>query len=157
MYGFWYDYVEPKYSEKAKLCYIDTESFIVQIKTNNICKGTAEDAENRLDTSKYELDRSLSKRKKVIRLMNNKLGKKVMTKFVGLRKKAYSYLIDGGSEDKKAKAMESCVIKRKLKFGNYKNYLETTHLENKINRLEKGENDIDSLEKGHKEFIKKKQ
>ena len=33
MYGFWYDYVKPKYREKAKLCYMDTDSFIVYIKT----------------------------------------------------------------------------------------------------------------------------
>ena len=33
MYKFWYDYVKPKYSEKAKLCYMETDSFIVYIKT----------------------------------------------------------------------------------------------------------------------------
>ena len=44
------------------------------------------------------------------------LGKKVMTKFVGLKPNTYSYLIDDGSEDKKAKGTKKCVIKRKLKF-----------------------------------------
>ena len=48
--------------------------------------------------------------------MNDKLGGKVMTKFVGLRAKSCSYLIDDGSEDKKAKDTKKCVIKRKLKF-----------------------------------------
>ena len=60
-----------------------------------------------------------------------------MTKFVGLRANTYSYLIDGGSEDKKAKGKKKCVMKRKLKFENYKNCLEATQLENKINHLEK--------------------
>ena len=36
MYEFWYDYVKPKYDEKAKLYYMDTDSFIVDIKTDNI-------------------------------------------------------------------------------------------------------------------------
>ena len=58
-----------------------------------------------------------------------------MTKFVGLKSKTYSYLIDDGSEDKKAKDTKMCVIKRKLKFENHKNCLEATQLENKINYL----------------------
>ena len=70
-----------------------------------------------------------------------------MTKFVGLKAKTYSYLIDGGSEDTKAKGTKKCVMKRKLKFENYKNCLEATQLENKTNYLEKNQIDIDSLKK----------
>ena len=55
-----------------------------------------------------------------------------MTKFAGLRANTYSYLIDSGSEDKKAKSTKTCFIKRKLKFENYKTCLEATQLENKI-------------------------
>ena len=69
--------------------------------------------------------------------MKDGLGGKIITKFVELRAKTYSYLIDDGSEDKKAKGTKKCVIKRKLKFENYKNCLEATQLENKINHLEK--------------------
>ena len=61
MYEFWYDYVKPKYGEKAKLCYMDTDSFIVYIKTDYIYKDIAEDVETRFDTSNYELDRPLPK------------------------------------------------------------------------------------------------
>ena len=43
MYEFWSEYVKPKYGEKSKLCYIDTDSFIVYIKTDDIYKGIAED------------------------------------------------------------------------------------------------------------------
>ena len=60
-----------------------------------------------------------------------------MIKFVGLRAKIYSYFIDDSSEDKKAKGTKKCFIKRKLKFENYKNYLEATQLENKINHPKK--------------------
>ena len=52
--------------------------------------------------------------------MKDELGRKIITKFVGLRIKTYSYLIDDGSEDKKAKDTKKFVIKRKLKFENYK-------------------------------------
>ena len=60
-----------------------------------------------------------------------------MKEFVGLTAKTYSYLIDNGNEYKKAKGTIRCVIKRKLKFEDYKNCLEVTQIENGINHLEK--------------------
>ena len=56
MYEFWYDYVKPKYGEKVKLGYMDTDSFIVYIKTEDIYKDIAEDVETRFDISNYELE-----------------------------------------------------------------------------------------------------
>ena len=53
--------------------------------------------------------------------MKDELGGKIMTKFVALRAKTYSYLIDDSSEDKKAKDTKMCVIKTKRKSENYKN------------------------------------
>ena len=84
---------------------MDTDSFIVYIKTDDCYKDIAEDFETRFDTSSYGLDRTLPKEKirKVIGLMKDELGQKIMTKFVALRAKAYSYLIDDCSEDKKGK------------------------------------------------------
>ena len=63
MYDFWYGSVNPKYGEKAKLCQMDTNSFIEYIKTDYVYKEIAEDVETRLDTSNYELDRPLPKGK----------------------------------------------------------------------------------------------
>ena len=147
MNEFWYDYVKSKYGEKIKLCYMDIDSFIVYIKTGDTYKDIAEDIGTRVDTSNYELDRALlkGKNKNVIRLMKDKLvgNIKIMTKFVWLREKTYSYLIDHDSEDKKAIGTKKCVIKRKLKFENYRNSLEATQLENKINCLETHETNID--------------
>ena len=139
--------------KKAKLSYMDTDSFIAYIKTDDISnKDIVEDVETRFDTSNYELERPLPKgeNKKIIRLMKDELGRKIMTKFVGLRAKTYSYLMDDNNEDTKAKSTKKCVIKIKLKFGNYKNCLEATQLVNKINYLEKNKIDMDSI----KEFIK---
>ena len=100
---FCYDYVNPKYGEKARLCDIDTYSFSVYIKTNDLYKQIAQNAESRLDVSNYELVRQLpkGKSKKVNWLMKDELGAKIMTKFAGLRAKIHSYLTDNGTEDKR--------------------------------------------------------
>ena len=63
MYEFWYDYVKPRYGEKVILCYMNRDSFIAYMKTDDIYKDIAEDVETRFYTSNYELDRSLSKGK----------------------------------------------------------------------------------------------
>ena len=63
MYEFWYDYVKPKYGENAKLCYMDTDRFIVYLKTENIYIDITEDVETRFDTSNCELDGPLTKEK----------------------------------------------------------------------------------------------
>ena len=86
MYEFWYDWVKPKYGEKAKLCYMDTKSFIVHIKTNDVFKYIAERFETISDISNYELDRPLpnGKNKKVTGLMKDELIGKIMTKFFRL-------------------------------------------------------------------------
>ena len=138
---------------------MDIDSFIVHIKTDDIYKKIAKDVETRFDTSNYELGRPLpkGKNKKVIRLIKDELSGKIVIKFVGLRARTYSYLIDDSSEDKKAKGTKKCVIKRKRKFENYENCLEATQLENKINYLEKNKIDIDMLlcyKRKHKEFIR---
>ena len=126
------------------IIWIDRDGFIVYIKRDDIYKDIAEDVEARFDTSNYQLERSLPNRenKKVIGLMKDELGRKIMIEFVGLRVKTYSYLIDDDSEDKKAKGSKKYVIKIKIKFENYKNCLEATELENKINYPEKNKTDI---------------
>ena len=89
MYEFWYDYMKPKYNGNFKLCYMDTDSFIMNIKTNDIYEDIASDVENRFDTSNYEVNRPLPTRenKKVIGLMKDELGGKIITEFVTLRPK----------------------------------------------------------------------
>ena len=104
MYEFWYDYMKPKYGNDGKLCYIDTDSFIMNIKTNDFYEDITNDVENRFDTSNYEVNRPLPMGKnKVIGLMKDELGGKIITEFVTLTPKTYSYLTDNGKEDKKAK------------------------------------------------------
>ena len=125
MYEFWYDYMKPKYGNNKKLRYMDTDSFIKNIKTKDFCKDIANDVEKRFDTSNYEVNRPLptGKNKKVIGLMKDELGGKIITEFVTLRPKTYSYLTDDCKEDKKAKGTKKCVIKRMTQFNDYKNCL----------------------------------
>ena len=105
IYEFWYDYMKPKYGDNVKLCYMDTESFIIYIKTEDFYKDIADDVECKFDKSNYELDRPLptGKNKKVIGLMKDELGGKIIKEFVALRPKTYSYLTDDCEEDKKGK------------------------------------------------------
>ena len=59
MYEFWYDYMKPKYGNRVKLCYMDTDSFIMSIKTNVFYKDISIDVDKRFDTSNYEINRPL--------------------------------------------------------------------------------------------------
>ena len=77
----------------------------MNIKTNDFYEDIANDVENRFDTSNYEVNRLLpmGKTKKIISLMKDELGGKIITEFVTLRPKTYSYMTDDGKEEKKAK------------------------------------------------------
>ena len=103
MYNFWYDYMKPKYKEKAKLCYTDTYSFITHIETEDFYKGIADDVDKRFEKSNYECCRQLPIRKnnKEIGLMEDELVETQMKEFFGLRAKTYSYLMDDAREIKK--------------------------------------------------------
>ena len=106
MYEFHYDYMVPKYDlEKLKLCYMDTDSLIYDIKTEDFYEDIADDVEARFDTSGYSKTDfrplPISVNKKVIGLMKDELGGKIMTEFVALRPKLYSYKKLNGVEDKK--------------------------------------------------------
>ena len=90
MYEFRYDYMKPKYNDNVKLCYMDTDSFIMNIKTNYFYKDISNDVENRFNTSNYEVYTSetsalarrplpTGKNKKIIGLMKDELGGKIIT------------------------------------------------------------------------------
>ena len=107
MYEFWYDYIKPKYQDRAKLCYMDTDSFVIHIKTKDFYEDIANDVEKWFGTSKYDEDDKrplpIGKNKKVIGIFKDELGRKIMIEFVGLIAKTYAYLMDDDSENKKAK------------------------------------------------------
>ena len=125
MYEFWYDFIKPKYQDRAKLPYMDTDSFAIHIKTKDFYEDIVNDIEKWFDTSNYNEDDKrplpIGMNKKLIGLFKDELRGKIMKEFVGLRAKTYAYLMDDDSEHKKAKGTKKCVIKRILKFTDYKN------------------------------------
>ena len=125
MYEFWYGYMKPKYNDSVRSCYMDTDSFIMNIKTNDFYKDISDDVDNRFDTSNYEVKRPLSigKNKKVIGLIKDEIGGEIITEFIALRPKTYSYLTDNDKIDKKAKGIKKCIIKKMIKFDDYKKCL----------------------------------
>ena len=112
MYAFWYDYMKPKCNDNVKLCFMDTDSFVMNIKTNDFYKNISDNVDNKSNTSNYEVKTPLpiGKNKKVIGLMKDKLGGEIITEFIALRPKTYSYLTDNDKIDKKAKRTKKCVI-----------------------------------------------
>ena len=129
MYEFHYDYMKPKYGSKVKLCYMDTDSFVYEIETEDFYRDIAEDVEARFDTSGYSEDDKrplpIGKNKKIIGLMKDESNGKIMTEFVALRAKMYAYrlLDDKKPEDKKCKGTKKCVVAETLTFEDYKRCL----------------------------------
>ena len=107
MYDFHYNYIKPKYGEKAKLLMTDTDSLVYDIETEDFYKDIALDVMERFDTSNFPKKHGLGiwtdKNKKVIGKFKDEAGGKIITEFVGLRAKLYSYRLDGGEEIKKDK------------------------------------------------------
>ena len=114
IYEFWYDYIKPKYKEKARLCYMDTDNFVMYIKTEDFYKDIADDVERWFDTSNYDENNKrpfpIGEKNRVSVIFKYELRGKIMKEFYALRPKAYAYLIDDGTEKKKAKRTKKCVI-----------------------------------------------
>ena len=109
------------------MCYIDTDSFIISIKTEDFYEDISSDVERWFDASNYDKNDKrplpILKNKKVPGLFKDELRGKIITEVVAFRPETYAYLTDDGSNHKKAKGTKKCVIKQKLMFGNYKDCL----------------------------------
>ena len=136
MYEFWYGYIRPKYGDKAKLCYTDTDSFVIHTKTEDFFQDISNDVERYFDTSNYDENdkrpHPVVQNENVPGPFKDELEGKIITEVLALRAKTYAYLIDGYDDvnddkikiiNKKAKRKKKCLIKRKLIFKNYKDCL----------------------------------
>ena len=128
MYEFHYGYIKPKYGERAKLLFTDTDSLMYEIETEDFYKDISPDVHSWFDTSNYPKEHSsgieTGVNKKVIGLMKDEAGGKIITEFVGLRAKNYAFLI-GDEEHKKCKGIKKCVTKNNITFKDYKTSLFT--------------------------------
>ena len=120
MYECWSEYIKPKYKEKAKLCYMDTNSFIIHIFTEDVFEDINYDK-----SDKRPLKTGINK--KVIGMFKGELGGKIIKECCAPRAETYSYLMDDDIEKKNAKGINKCIIKRRIKFEDYKDSV----LENK--------------------------
>ena len=132
MYEFWYDYIKSKYGDKAKLCYANTDSFVIYIKTEDFFVDIAGDVKGWFDTSNFDKNDKrplpIDENKKVPGLFKDELGGKIIVEVVPHRAKTYAYLVDRYDDDdyeknKKAKGTKECVIKRRFMFENFKDCL----------------------------------
>ena len=128
MYDFHYDYIKPKYDEKAELLFTDTDSLMYEIETEDFYKDISPDVRTMFDTSDYPKEHpsgiETGVNKKVIGLFKDEAAGKVITEFVGLRAKNYSFICDG-EEHKKCKGIKKNVTKNYISHEDDRNCLLT--------------------------------
>ena len=129
MYDFYYNYIKPKYGNKVKLLFTDTDSFLFEIQTEDFYKDIAGDVRDRFDTSDYPEGHPsgipTGINKKVLGMFKDEAAGKVIKEFVGLRAKLYSYKMDEGKENKRCKGIKKAVVKKSISHEDYKTCLTT--------------------------------
>ena len=119
MYSFYYNNIKTKYTDQVHLCYTDTDSIILHVQTEDIYRDMQANLSD-YDTSNYPADHPLfsNANKKVIGKFKDELGGKLMTEFVGIRPKMYSYT--GEDSGKRAKGVKKSVLKKTITHEDYK-------------------------------------
>ena len=122
MFDFYYNNLKKTYSDKIQLLYADTDSVIIHVQTEDIYQDMAQNLDD-YDTSNYPADHPLfsTANKKVIGKFKDELGGKVMTEFVGIRPKMYSYA--GEESGKRAKGVKKSVLRKTISHDDYRTCL----------------------------------
>ena len=129
MFDFHYKYIKPKYGNKAKLLFTDTDSFLYEIETEDFYKDIAGDVRDRFDTSDYPEGHPsgipTGINKKVLGMFKDETAGKVIKEFIGLRAKLYSFKMDEGKENKRCKGIKKAVVEKSIRHEDYKTCLTT--------------------------------
>ena len=129
MYDFHYNYIKPKYEEKAKLLFTDTDSFMYDIETEDFYKDISKDVKDRFDTSDYPENHPsgipTGINKKVLGMFKDEAAGKIIKEFVGLRAKLYSFIMEDGKENKRCKGVKKQVVESSITHEDYKTCLRT--------------------------------
>ena len=129
MYDFHYNYIKPKYGEKAKLLFTDTDSFLYEIETEDFYKDISGDVKDRFDTSDYKENHPsgipTGINKKVLGMFKDEAAGKRIKEFVGLRAKLYSFIMEDGKENKRCKGVKKQVVESSITHEDYKTCLRT--------------------------------
>ena len=127
MYDFHFNYIKPKYDERAKLLFTDKDSLAYEIETEDFYRDISSDVKAKFDTSNYPKNHPsgilTGVNKKVIGMFKDEAAGRQIAEFVGLRAKLYSYRVDEGYQEKKCKGVKKAVIKRIITFDDYKDCL----------------------------------
>ena len=131
MFSFQYEYVKKKW-EKAEVLYSDTDSLVLKIETDDFFKDISGDVAEWFDTNDYAKDHPavlgglpiVKENKKKIGLMKDECGGKIVTEWVALRPKLYSFLTENG-EKQKAKGLKKSMKNKSLRHENFLKCLRT--------------------------------
>lgn len=125
MYNFHYGYMKHKFNDNLSLNYMDTDSFVYSIKTEDYYQDIRNDLTSKFDTSDYPQNNIFNfpqLNKKILGMMKDENAGKVMREFVGLGPKVYSFTTENDDEVKKAKGVKKCVVTQ-YSIENYKHCL----------------------------------
>ncbi|KAL4112107.1 hypothetical protein QTP88_015955 [Uroleucon formosanum] len=154
MYDFYYNIIKKKYGNRVRLLYTDTDSLILEIKTNDFYQDIKINLDH-FDTSDYPKDNIYGLplvNKKVLGKFKDELNGKIMTEFIGLRSKLYSHrILDTEKEIKKAKGVKKNVVENKICFNDFENCLltkESKYVKQNLFRTKK--HDIFTVEQNKK-------
>ena len=129
MFDFHYRYIKPKYGDRAKLLFTDTDSFLYEIQTEDFYKDISGDVKYKFDTSDYPENHPsgipTGINKKVLGMFKDEVAGKNIKEFVGLRAKLYSFKTEEGEENKKCKGIKKAVVAKSIRHENYKTCLQT--------------------------------
>ena len=122
MYNFYYNTLKVRYGDKIRLLYTDTDSFIIHVQTEDIYADMSLSADL-YDTSNYQSDHPLfsTANKKINGKLKDELGGQLLTEFVGLRSKMYSYV--GEESGKRAKGVKKSVLCKTITHDDYRSCL----------------------------------
>jgi len=128
MYEFYYDYLKPKYSDRCKLLFTDTDSFCCHIQTEDLYKDMSQNLDL-FDTSNFETTHPLytTKNHRVLGKFKSETESLAPLEFVGLRAKMYSLLVPDNPKESKinAKGIKKSYVKKKVRHDQFLAILKT--------------------------------
>ena len=150
MYDFYYGFLKPMYGDRIKLLFTDTDSLMIEVETEDFYRDITPYVHELFDTSNFPKNHQSNiptgVNKKVIGMFKDEEGGKIITEFVGLRAKNYSYLC-GEEEHKKCKGIKKSVTEKDISFEDYKDCLfGNVQLRRKMNVFRCHKHDIFSEE-----------
>ena len=148
MYDFHYNYIKRKYGNKVQLLFTDIGSLTYEIETNDVHEDFWKD-KNKFDNSDYPENRLFYDKtnKKVIGKFKDEAADEIITGFVGLRSKMYSYIKDDGKNNKAANGIKKMMIKKDIRHEDYKNtLLNNTQMCHKMKTIRSDHHQLGSYE-----------